>query len=104
MNSLNNKPSTKHRHNITYLQEWGQWERKDGYLVREKRRYSFCGDCGYRKNLRSEEIETVGGNDLQMHPINFLNASEIKIANHILKELYKSNNKKRWNSWKDSLF
>lgn len=104
MNLSSDKPSIKHRHSITYLQEWGQWGRKDGYLVREKRRYSYCEDCGYRNDLRSEEIETVGSNNHQIHPINFLNASEITIANHILKELYKSDNKKRWSSWKDLLY
>ncbi|MDQ0157395.1 Wadjet anti-phage system protein JetD domain-containing protein [Robertmurraya andreesenii] len=104
MNSLNNTPSSKHRHKLKYINEWGTWKKKNGLHIREKIRYSVCENCSYHNKLRTHEIETVGLNKRQINPSQFLTVLEIKVAKIILKDLYKSGNKKRWSSWKETLY
>jgi 5S rRNA maturation endonuclease (ribonuclease M5) len=102
-NTLNNTANSAHRHKLRTFQEWGEWDEVDGFLIRNRQRWSSCIDCSYKNELKILEKQSTGHNNMKVHPKHFLSNIETTVAQTILKELYVSNNSKRWSSWEESL-
>lgn len=103
MNISSKMHISNHKHSYSYTIIWGPFLKRDGSYIREKFNVKRCNECNYEKRLFTGDWETFGLKSFNNSLSDFFKDKHEKIAKKILVDLLKSNNNKRWSSWKTSL-
>ncbi|KIV58378.1 hypothetical protein AM501_28585 [Aneurinibacillus migulanus] len=95
--------SNKCQHNYRLRQKWEPFKKTGSHCQRYKIRWSECIFCCKRNFLQSHEREIYGTKGFYGKITDVIENYYQEHAKVLLTGLYKGNNNKHWNNWKNSL-